>query len=101
MTSVLFRTGDIVATVGAMELVEAWAEKQGLEAVTVVRMLTNEHAAGMWGKVSTEDAAANRKALTTGERILSEYWLPDEERRIWVLTEADRSVTTLLLPSEY
>lgn len=59
------------------------------------------HASGDWGDVSQEDAALNNEALVDGTRILSSYKLRDGETTIWIITEADRSVTTILLPSEY
>lgn len=58
------------------------------------------HAQGDWGDVCSEDAQANETALREGGRLLSAYKLPDGER-IWILTEADRSATTVLLPAEY
>ena len=58
------------------------------------------HECGDWGEVQEEDWAANDRALKTGERILSSYKLRTGET-IWIITEADRSSTTLLLPSEY
>lgn len=58
------------------------------------------HATGDWGEVSAEDGAANDRALHTGGRLQSEYRLRAGVR-LWVLTEADRSATTLLLPSDY
>jgi hypothetical protein len=65
------------------------------------------HAAGDWGDCGPEDRAANELALTTGDRILGVYQLPANirsafrEDRIWIITEADRSATTVLWPSEY
>ena len=66
------------------------------------------HSRGDWGKVCKEDAASNRKAVRTGGRILSAYPIDASEpckgfgeNTIWIITEADRSVTTFLLPSEY
>jgi len=50
--------------------------------------------------VSKEDAKANEHALKWGERILSSYKLPSGEK-LWLLTEADRSPTTVLTPGEY
>jgi hypothetical protein len=50
--------------------------------------------------VPPDDAAANADALRIGTRRLSSYTLPDRTR-VWVITEADRSATTLLLPDEY
>ena len=51
--------------------------------------------------VDKEDWAANDRALKDGERLLSAYALPETGEKVWVITEWDRSATTLLLPSEY
>jgi hypothetical protein len=58
------------------------------------------HASGDWGVVSAADARANDDALVTGARLLSAYVLGSGEK-VWVITEADRSATTVLLPDEY
>ena len=58
------------------------------------------HANGDWGDVCKEDWKSNDEALKNGERLLSEYKLPDD-RRIWIITEWDRSATTLLFPEDY
>lgn len=75
--------------------------------------LLDRHVCGDWGIVCKEDAQANEEALRYGYRLLSAYELPatamgvsnsnDAQRsaKIWLITEADRSVTTLLLPEEY
>ena len=57
------------------------------------------HARGDWGDLSPDDAAANELALREGFRLLSAYGRGD--RRFWVITEADRSVTTVLMPEDY
>jgi len=57
------------------------------------------HARGDWGDVSREDAAENGLSLREGFRLLSAYGRGD--RRFWVITEADRSATTVLLPEDY
>lgn len=88
-----FRLGQLVATPGALRALE----KAGQSAVGFV----TRHAAGDWGDVPPEDAAANEAALRDGERIISAYQLPKTEQRIWIITEWDRSVTTVLLPEEY
>ncbi len=62
--------------------------------------LLNCHAVGDWGDLCAEDRQANRQALCWGTRVLSAYILVTGER-IWVITEADRAHTTILLPSEY
>ena len=59
------------------------------------------HASGDWGELGPEDAAANDAAVEHGARILSSYPIPDESGNLWIITEADRATTTLLLPSEY
>ena len=66
------------------------------------------HACGDWGVVCAEDAATNEEALIEGLRLLSAYPIdpakPSKgwgENTLWIITEADRSVTTFLLPSEY
>ena len=58
------------------------------------------HASGDWGDVDAHDWAANDRALLADERLLSAYSLPTGER-LWIITEADRSASTLLLPDEY
>lgn len=89
---VLFSPGQVVTTPGALE---AMAINQCLPL-----NLLHKHLTGDWGEVPPEDAEANREALQNGSRLLSSYPL-ENGARIWIITEADRSVTTLLLPEEY
>jgi hypothetical protein len=84
--------GNIVATPRALQAL-ARAGQSG-------RLLLARHASGDWGDVPPEDARLNDEAARTGERILSAYTLSDGTR-LWIITEWDRSVTTLLLPDEY
>lgn len=86
-----FTLGNVVATPGALRLL---AKHQQLPHTFLKR-----HARGDWGEVGEEDSAANERALLDGSRLLSAY--PLGNRRLWLITEADRSVTTLLLPEEY
>jgi hypothetical protein len=58
------------------------------------------HQAGDWGDVSDEDRSANDQALIQGTRILSAYRATNGTK-FWIITEADRSVTTVLLPEDY
>ncbi len=58
------------------------------------------HVTGDWGDLDPADRAENELSLRAGFRLLSAYALPDGTR-IWLITEADRSATTLLLPDEY
>jgi hypothetical protein len=60
--------------------------------------LLERHRTGDWGDVPEEDARENEVAVRYGFRVLSSYRVAG--KRLWVITEADRSVTTLLLPSE-
>lgn len=71
-----------------------------------LRLLTEEvltalarHASGDWGDLCPEDTLANNEALDHGGRLFSAYG--QGETRFWIITEADRSVTTVLLPEDY
>ena len=59
----------------------------------------DRHQSGDWGNVCEEDAQTNEAALTYGSRVLSAY--THEGTAIWIITEADRSYTTMLFPSDY
>ena len=92
MADVLFPLGQVVATPGALRaLAEAGQEPAEL---------LDRHASGFWGDVCEEDWRANEEALRHGLRILSSYRLVSGEK-LWIITEADRSATTLLTPQEY
>jgi hypothetical protein len=90
--TLLFTLGQVVATPGALDLLDRTA--------TNAQDLLLRHQRGDWGCVPAEDAAENQNSIKTGCRILSSYFLNDSER-LWIITEADRSATTLLLPDEY
>lgn len=92
----LFSLGQIVATPGALKLLES----NNLDAAIYL----NRHRAGDWGDLDEEDKAVNAAALSTGARILSAYQLGTD--RIWIITDAccddgHRASTCLLLPEEY
>ena len=89
----LFDLGQIVATPGALEALR--------DAMVEPEELFNRHQRGDWGDLCAEDREVNRKALFFGDRLLSSYALPDTGETVWILTEWDRSVTTMLLPKEY
>ncbi|HIF9106415.1 TPA: type I restriction endonuclease subunit M [Photobacterium damselae] len=61
--------------------------------------LLNNHKNGDWGDCCREDAIQNNWATHNGQRILSVYYINGE--KVWIITEHDRSVTTVLFPSEY
>jgi hypothetical protein len=91
MAAPLFSLGRVVATPGALNaLVEAGQDPGEL---------LERHQSGDWGDIPREDAAENRRSVRHGWRVLSSY--PIGSSRIWILTEADRSSTCLLLPEEY
>ena len=83
--------GHVVATPGALNVARA----HGLDVVG----LLHRHRDGDWGAVSDHDAQANDHAVAHGARVLSAY--ETAGGRLWIITEADRSATTVLLPSEY
>ena len=90
--AVLFDTGFIVRTPGALLAL--------IKAQVTESRLIERHLSGDFGELCDEDQASNRHAIQEGGRILSSYQV-DAQTKVWVITEADRSVTTLLMPSEY
>ena len=88
----LFHLGNVVATPQSICVLS--------ESGMSVQSLLQRHASGDWGDLCTEDMQANNDALQYGDRLLSSYVL-SESCKVWVITEWDRSVTTVLLPSEY
>jgi hypothetical protein len=90
--AVRFPLGRLVATPGALRAFE-------VAQVPPVRYIAR-HTCGDWGELDPEDVTANERALLTGARLLSAYRLPTGAR-LWIITEADRSATTMLLPEEY
>jgi hypothetical protein len=88
----LFALGRITTTPGAKEILALYP---GL-----AEALLNRHKIGDWGEVSEADAYENDMSVEHGFRILSAYRSPAGDR-LWLITEADRSATTFLLPSEY
>jgi hypothetical protein len=81
-----------VATPGALDALASTGENP--------KSFLDRHVAGDWGEIDTEDQQENQDALRHGERLLSAYRTTSGVR-LWVITEADRSVTTILLPEEY
>jgi hypothetical protein len=92
MAPARFPLGRTVATPGALEALLRTGE-------TPLPYLVR-HVAGDWGNLDRDDTAANESAVDDRLRILSAYQLADDTR-IWTITEADRSATTVLLPEEY
>jgi hypothetical protein len=86
----LFQSGQIVATPGALCLAE-----QGIDLLTYLK----RHLSGDWGDLCEEDKVENEFSLKNGFRLMSSYDMPFG--KLWIITEADRSVTTFLIPEEY
>jgi hypothetical protein len=91
-TTTRFALGRILATPGAINAMKDAGESP-------LRLL-KRHANGDFGNLHEDDVRANELAIRRGMRVLSAYVLSTEER-VWVITEADRSATTILLPEEY
>lgn len=90
--SPLFPLGQCVATPGAVNALNA----NGVTAIELLR----RHQSGDWGDLDSQDKQANDAALQAGGRLLSSYNLNQREK-VWIITEADRSITTVLLPEDY
>lgn len=84
-----FPLGELVVTANAQAALTPGQIAEGVQ----------RHAGGDWGDVCSEDAGLNDEALKHGSRLLSVYG--DAGKRFWVITEADRSSTTVLLPQDY
>jgi hypothetical protein len=89
---VLFPLGQTVMTIGAKEALE--------ESNQMPNEFIKLHQSGNWGIVGKEDAQENDFSLKNGFRLLSVYRTA-KGKKLWIITEADRSITTILLPSEY
>ncbi|MBN1814476.1 MAG: hypothetical protein JXA14_21730 [Anaerolineae bacterium] len=88
----LFDLGQIVGTPGALHALQ--------EAGQDPAQFLNRHVTGDWGDLGEEDKAENELSVQKGFRILSAYQL-STGTKVWLITEADRSATTFLLPEEY
>jgi hypothetical protein len=90
--SALFPLGQIVATPGALAALQ--------RAKQTATFFLDRHAIGDWGELDQSDVAENEYSVAHGFRLLSGYQTNAGEK-LWIITEADRSATTLLLPEEY
>lgn len=87
----LFNIGVIAATPGALH----FSLQHGVDLMSLVR----RHQAGDWGDLDQEDVQSNVQAIQHELRVFSSYKIGDG--KVWVITEADRSSTCILLPDEY
>ena len=88
----LFTLGQVVATPGALATIEKSGQQPG--------DFLSRHVSGDWGEVPPEDIKENELSLQHGFRLLSAYHTSVGDM-LWVITEADRSSTCILLPEEY
>ena len=94
MSEPQFALGQVVATHGAAEALDG--------DLGLVLGLLDRHSRKDWGDVCAEDALANEEALIIGARLLSAYdGIGPQRVTLWIITECDRSATTVLLPCEY
>ena len=91
--SALFPLRRLVATPGALALLAGASETPDA--------LLARHVSGDWGEVLAEDAKENDLSVREGFRIVSSYPVGRDGAKVWVITEADRSSTCILLPEEY
>ncbi len=87
-----FSSGRVVATPAALELLDRYGK--------VPSEYLERHLSGDWGDLDAHDRRENERALRTGARLLSAYAV-SPLNTLWIITEADRSSTCLLLPEEY
>jgi len=87
-----FRAGQLVMTAGVNDLVQRGALNPA--------PYLQRHLNGDWGDLCDEDRRSNDAALKNGDRLFSSYRITPD-RKLWIITEWDRSVTTLLLPDKY
>lgn len=91
-----FALGTLAATPGALQALL----RLGVSPLSLLR----RHVTGDFGDLDDEDQQANEQAIASGFRVFSAYKLTTasgDTERLWVITEADRSVSTILLPREY
>jgi len=90
VTSARFPLGNLVATPGALESIPN----------SEIQAALNRHIVGDWGNLDPHDVRVNESALAHGGRLFSAYTSAQGER-FYIITEADSSATTILLPEEY
>lgn len=92
----LFESGNIVMTKAVSETIS-----KDDDFFTFCMSSLNKHLIGEWGDADESTKIENDIALKEGERLMSVYVNDDPNKTIWIITEADRSATTILFPSDY
>lgn len=85
-----FQPGSVVATMGALQIA---TEEQ-------IKAILDRHLRGDWGDLDEHDRKANEAALRDGDRLFSSYQITPDTK-LWIVTEANRSTTTVMLPEDY
>lgn len=96
-----FKLGQVVATRNVWELIDSNEKFSWFTSICLSRFIAND-----WGDLGEEDWKANEDAVGNDGRLLGVYKIPEEieevyEDRLWIITEWDRSATTLLFPGDY
>lgn len=96
-----FELGNVVATASVWELMEENDDFRTFVSGCLSRYILYD-----WGDTLPEDWKQNNYAALNGERVIAVYMIPEEientyEDSLWIITEWDRSVTTMLFPSDY
>ena len=91
-----FELGRTVMTCGVVAHCEG-----NVEANFQILECLRRHVSGDWGDVCAVDKKENDLALKNGERLCSAYTIIDIGKKVWIITERDRSYTTILFPEEY
>lgn len=91
-----FEIGQLVATAAIYERM-----KSDERFAVFVKTSFGKYIQGDWGDTCEEDKQTNEDSLRDGERLLAVYIYPETGEKIWIITEWDRSVTTILFPEDY
>ena len=99
--AITFSLGQVVATRAVWELIDKNEDFSKFVTLCMSRYIQND-----WGELPEEDWALNDESVRNGERLLASYQIPEFieevfEDRLWIITEWDRSTTTLLFPGDY
>lgn len=99
--AITFSLGNVAATKSVWELIDSNPEFSKFVTLCLSRYIAND-----WGELPEEDWKLNDESVKNGERLLASYQIPEYieevfEDRLWIITEWDRSVTTLLFPGDY
>ena len=94
LTKLLFDVGMVVCTNGVDNFI-----KEDEDRVASISKCLYRHMSGDWGDIHKDDIGLNEESIEDGTRIVSVYSVDDT--KIWIITEADRSSTTILFPEEY